>query len=154
MYSFICLTISRLASLTADAACELNVFGHDSHTLGVNGAQVRIFKKTYQVGLSSFLEGQDGRPLKPEITLEILRNLTDQALEGQLAYEKISRLLVPANLTKGNGTRAVTMGLLDTSGRGSGLTGRLCGELLAGCLASGGLASGLLGAGHVGGCFE
>ena len=44
------------------------------------------------------------------------------------------------------------MGFLDSSGGGSGLAGRLGGELLAGGFSSGGLASGLLSAGH--GCGQ
>jgi len=33
----------------------LNVFGHDSHSFGVNGAQVGVFKQTDQVGFTGFL---------------------------------------------------------------------------------------------------
>ena len=57
-------------------------------------------------------------------------------------------LLVATNLTKSDGTGAVTVGLLDTAGGRGRLAGSLGSELLAGGLASGGLAGGLLGTGH------
>ena len=69
--------------------------------------------------------------------LEVLRNLTDETLEGQLADEELRRLLVATNLAQGDGTRAEAMGLLHTTGRRRrvGLARRLGGELLAGRLA-------------------
>ena len=71
-----------------------------------------------------------------------------QALEGELADQKLSGLLVATNLTESNGTRLVAMRLLDTSGGGGALAGGLGGELLTGSLATSGLTGGLLGAGH------
>ena len=79
-----------------------------------------------------------------------------QTLEGELADQKLSGLLVATNLTESNGTRLVAMRLLDTSGGGGALAGGLGGELLAGSLATSGLTGGLLGAGHCDdgkGCF-
>jgi histone H3 len=115
----------------------------------VDSTQVSIFEKTNKVSLGGFLEGQDGGSLEPEIGLEILGNLTDKTLERQLADEKVGGLLVTTNLTKSDGSRAVTVGLLDTSSGGGRLSGCLGGELLAGSLSSGGLACGLLCSGHV-----
>ena len=73
---------------------------------------------------------------------------TYQTLEGELADQKLSRLLVATNLTKSDGTGLVAVRLLDTSGGGSALAGSLGSELLTGGLATSGLASGLLSAGH------
>ena len=50
--------------------------------------------------------------------LEVLRNFTDKALEGQLADEELRRLLVATDFTEGDGTRPETMGLLDTTSGG------------------------------------
>ena len=108
----------HLRTFAADTTRKLGILGHDGDTLGVNGTQVGIFKETDKVGLGSFLESQDGRALETEITLEILGNLTHEALEGELADQKISRLLVTTNLTKSNRTGAVTVGLLDTASGG------------------------------------
>jgi hypothetical protein len=57
--------------------------------------------------------------------------------ERELADEELSRLLVTTNLTESDGTRAVTMGLLDTTSGGGRLAGGLGSELLARSLASG-----------------
>jgi hypothetical protein len=109
----------------------------------VDSTQVGILKETNEVGLGGFLEGQNGRSLETKIGLEILGNLTDKTLEGQLADEKVGGLLVTTDLTKSDGSGTVTVGLLDTSGSGGGLAGCLGGELLTGSLSSGGLAGGL-----------
>ena len=78
-----------LRSLTADTTGKLDILGHDRDTLRMNGAQVGVFKETNKVGIRGFLKGKDGRALEAKIGLEILSNLTDKALEGQLADEQI-----------------------------------------------------------------
>ena len=52
--------------------------------------------------------------------LEVLGDLTNETLEGELADEQLRRLLVATNFTEGDGTRPEAMRLLDTTG-GSGL---------------------------------
>jgi len=79
----------------------------------VDGAKVGILEKTDEVGLGSFLKGKDGRSLETEVGLEVLGDLTDETLEGELADEKVGTLLVTTDLTKGDGTGPVTVGLLD-----------------------------------------
>jgi hypothetical protein len=111
----------RLRTLTTDAAGELDVLGHDGDTLGVDSGQVGVLEQTHEVGLSSFLEGQDGRRLEAQIGLEVLSNLANQALEGELADQQLGGLLVFTDLTKGHGTGAVAVGLLHTAGCGGGL---------------------------------
>ena len=140
--------VSKLSTLSTDTASQLDVFWHDSHTLGMNGTQVGVLKKTDKVSLTGFLEGHNSRALETQVGLEILGNLTDQALEGQLADEELSGLLVSPDLTESNSSWPVSVGLLDSSGSGGRLTGSLGGELLPGGLASGGLPCGLLGTGH------
>ena len=138
----------NLSTLSADTAGELDVLGHDGDTLGVDGAQVGVFEESYEVGFGSFLEGHDSRALETEISFEVLGDFTDQALEGKLADEELSALLVTTDLTESYGTGPVPVGLLDTScGRGR-FASCLGGELLAWGLASGGLAGGLLGTSH------
>jgi hypothetical protein len=90
------------------------------------------------------LEGQDGGSLEAEVGLEVLCDLTDQTLEGQLADQEVSRLLVPTDLTESDSSRAVTVGLLDTTCGGGRFPGGLRSELLTGCLSTGGLACCLL----------
>ena len=69
-----------------------------------------------------------------------MRVVTYQTLEGELADQKLSRLLVATDLTKSDGTGLVAVRLLDTSGGGRRLASGLGGELLTWGLATSGLA--------------
>jgi len=53
-----------------------------------------------------------------ETYLEILGNFTNKSLEGKLANEKLSRLLVTTNFTEGDGSGPEAMGLLHTTSGG------------------------------------
>ena len=118
-------------SLTTDAACQLDVLWHDGDALGVDGAEVGVLEDANQVGLRGFLKGHDGRGLESEISLEVLGDLTDKSLEGQLADQKLGGFLVAADLTKGDGARSESVWLLDTTGGWGTLAGGLGGQLLA-----------------------
>ena len=61
------------------------------------------------------LQGSDGRRLEPKVGFEVLSDLPDESLEGKLADEKLSRLLVAADLAQGHGARPEAVGLLHTS---------------------------------------
>ncbi len=52
-----------LSALSADAARQLDVFGHDGDSLGVDGAQVGVLKQTDQISLAGLLQGHDSRAL-------------------------------------------------------------------------------------------
>ena len=138
----------RLCTLASDAAGQLDVLGLDGDTLGVDGSEVGVLEETNEVSLRGLLQGSNGGRLEAKVSLEVLGNLSDKALEGELADEKLSGLLVTTDLTESHGAGAVAMGLLDTSRRGGALARSLGGELLAGGLASGGFAGGLLGTSH------
>jgi histone H3 len=140
----------RLRALATDAAGKLDVLGHDGDTLGVDGSEVGVLEEADEVSLGGLLEGKNGGALEAEIGLEVLGNLTNKALERQLADEELSGLLVAADLTESDGARSVSVGLLDTTSGGGALAGGLGGELLAGGLATGRLAGGLLGTSHFG----
>ena len=138
----------HLRTLSTDAAGELDVLRHDGDALRVDGAQVGVLEETNEVGLRSLLKGEDGGSLEAQVTLEVLGDLADETLEGELPDEEVGRLLVATDLTKGDGTGAVAVGLLYASGGRGRLARGLGGELLAGGLASSGLAGGLLGSCH------
>ena len=140
----------NLSTLSADTAGQLDVLRHDGHSLGVDRAQVGVLEESDQVGLRSLLQGHDGGRLETQVSLEILGNLTDQALEGQLADQQLSRLLVATDLTQSHGSGAITMGLLNSAGGRGTLAGSLSGQLLARSLSSGRLTGGLLGTSHFG----
>ena len=105
-----------LRTLTTETTSELDVLGLDGDTLGVDGAKVGVFEEGDKVGLNGLLKSTDGRRLETEVRLEVLSNFTDKTLEGQLADQELSRLLVATDLTKSDGTRLVTVRLLDTTG--------------------------------------
>lgn len=50
--------------------------------------------------------------------LEVLSDLTDQTLEGELADKEFGRLLVPPDFTESDGTGPEPVRLLDTTGSG------------------------------------
>ena len=138
----------HLRSLATDAAGQLDVLRHDGHAFGVDGTQVGVLEQANKVGLRGFLECKHGRALESQVGLELLRDLANETLEGQLADEQVSALLVAADFAKRDSARAVAVGLLHTSSGWGGLAGCLGGELLTGRFATGGFAGGLLGTGH------
>ena len=97
-----CLSLSRLRSdsraLAADAAGELHVFGHDGDALGVDGIEVAVLKEVDEVILRRLLEGNDRRGLEANgfalVGCEVLCDLSDKTLEGDLAHQKLRAPLV------------------------------------------------------------
>jgi hypothetical protein len=71
----------NLSTLSTDAAGKLDVHGHDGDTLGMNGTQVGVLKEINQGSLRCPPESHDSRRLEAEVSLEILGNFTDKALE-------------------------------------------------------------------------
>lgn len=70
----------------------------------MDGTQVGVLKERDEVGLNGLLKSTDGRGLEAEVGLEVLSNFTDQTLEGELADQKLSGLLVATDLTESDGT--------------------------------------------------
>ena len=89
-----------LGALSADTAGQLDVLGHDGHTLGVDRAQVGVLEQRSEVCFGRLLQRHDGMGLEAEIGLEVLRDLTNQTLERKLADEELGTLLILADLTK------------------------------------------------------
>jgi histone H3 len=99
----------HLRALTAETTGELDVLGLDGDTLGVDGAQVGVLKERDKVGLNGLLKSTDGRGLETEVGLEILSDFTNQTLEGQLADQELSGLLVATDFTQSDGTFGQTL---------------------------------------------
>ena len=70
----------------------------------MDGAQVGVLKEGDQVSLNGLLESTDGGRLEAQVRLEVLGNLTNQTLEGELADQELSGLLVATDLTQSDGT--------------------------------------------------
>ena len=103
----------------------------------MDGAQVGVLKQTDQVSLARLLQSHHGRALEAQISLEVLCNLTHQALETQLADQQLGRLLLATDLTKCHSSRPVTMRLLHSAGRWSALARSLRRQLLPRRLSTG-----------------
>jgi histone H3 len=95
---------NKLRALATETTGQLDVLGLDGDTLGVDGTQVGVLEQGDKVGLNGLLESTDGGGLEAEIGLEVLGDLTDQTLEGELADQKLSGLLVATDLTESDGT--------------------------------------------------
>ena len=54
------------SAFATDSASQLDVLGHDSHALGVDGAKIRILEQTDQVGLGRFLQTEEDHRNKLE----------------------------------------------------------------------------------------
>ncbi|CAL8136754.1 unnamed protein product [Orchesella dallaii] len=138
----------NLSTFSSDTSGQLDIFGHDGDTLGVNCTQVGVLKKTNQVSFRGFLQSHNSRALETQVGLEILSDFSNKPLEGQLADEELSALLVTTDFSEGDGTRAITMGLLDTSGGWGTLTSCLRRKLLTRSFSSRGFTGSLLGTSH------
>jgi len=137
-----------LGSLSSDSSGQLNVLGHDGHSLGMDGAEVGILKEADEIGLGGFLQSSNSRRLESKIRLVILGNLSDESLEGQLADQEFGGLLVSSNLSEGDSSGAESMGLLDSSSRDGGFTGGLGCNMLSGGLSSSRFSGSLFGSSH------
>jgi len=148
-----CIKWQHLRSLTTETTGKLDVLGLNGDTLGMDGAQVGILEEGDEIGLDRLLKSTDGGGLEAEVALEVLGDLTNKTLEGQLADEKLSGLLVATDLTESDGTRLIAMRLLDTTGRWCALASSLGSQSLARGLATSGFTGCLLGSSHCSGWF-
>jgi hypothetical protein len=82
--------LDDLSAFSADATSQLDVLWHDCDALGVDGAQVCVFEEANEIRFGCFLQCHDGRRLETQVSLEVLGDLTNQALEWQLTDEQLS----------------------------------------------------------------
>ena len=52
---------NTLRTFATDATSQLDVLGHDSNTLGVDGTKICVFKESNQIRLRSFLQRENSR---------------------------------------------------------------------------------------------
>ena len=126
----------------------MDVLWHDGDTSGVDGSEVGVFEESNEVGLSGFLEGENGGALETEVVLELGGDLTDESLEGELADEELGGLLETSDLTESDGAWSEAVGLLDTTSGGGLLDGSLVGNVLSWGLATSVLACSVLSTSH------
>ncbi|KAM7254329.1 hypothetical protein ACFE04_032011 [Oxalis oulophora] len=109
--------MEELANDSATATDEISeAFKvHDSNPLSMNSAKIGILKESNKVSLCSLLESGDGTALKPQISLEILSDLSDKPLERKLPNQQLSALLVLPYLSQCNCPWPESMWLLHSS---------------------------------------
>jgi hypothetical protein len=86
------------------------------------GTLRKLPERRYEAALIEelvYLKSADSSRLEAEISLEILRNFSDETLEGKLADEKLSRFLVSSDFSKSDGSWSVSVRLLHASCRWS-----------------------------------
>ena len=72
----------QLGPFTTDPPGQLDILRHDGHSFGVDSTEIGVLKETNQVGLTSLLKSHDSRALEPQVSLEVLGNLSNKTLEG------------------------------------------------------------------------
>ena len=73
----------------------------------MDGAEVGVLEQPDEVGLGCLLQGHDGGALEAEVGLEVLCDLSDEALEGQFPDQELGGLLVASDLPEGDGAGPV-----------------------------------------------
>jgi histone H3 len=137
-----------LSAFASDSSRQLDILRHDGDSLGVDRAQVGVFEQANQVRFGRFLQRQDRGGLESQVSLEILGDFSDQTLERQLSDEQFRGLLVLSDFSQRDGTRAVSVRLLDATSRRRGFARGLSRELLSRGFATGGFTSSLFGTSH------
>ena len=72
----------------------------------MDGAKIGVLEESHNVGFSRLLQCEQSRGLEAELALEVLRYLTAQALERQLADEQLGGLLVLSYLAESHSAGA------------------------------------------------
>uniref|UniRef100_A0A915AQ33 Uncharacterized protein n=1 Tax=Parascaris univalens TaxID=6257 RepID=A0A915AQ33_PARUN len=139
----------RLCPFSTDTACQLDIFRHNGHSFGVDGAKVGILEKTNEVRLTGLLERKNCRRLETQICFEILSDLSYKTLEGQFTDKKFRRFLITTNFTQSHRTWAVPMWFLHSSSSRCRLSSRLSRQLFPWSLASRRLTSRLFCTSHL-----
>ena len=109
-------------------------------------AQVGVFEESDQVGFRGFLQCHDGRRLKANVRLEVLCDLTNEALERQLADQQICAFLVATNFPQG--FRAWSVGVASSPPPAGAVPCSLDGQVHSRCLSTGGFTYSLFRAWH------
>ncbi|RDX80857.1 hypothetical protein CR513_38532, partial [Mucuna pruriens] len=89
------------SSLTTNPSSQLDILGHNGYTLGVNGTQISILKKSNKPLLAMQAQHDSGNADQSATTaqffvisyLEVLSNFTNQPLEGEFPDQKLGTLL-------------------------------------------------------------
>lgn len=77
--------------------------------------EISVLEQSDKVCLRCLLKSKHGGALETEIRLEVLCNFSNESLKRKLADEELCGFLEPADFSKGDGTGAISVRLLDTA---------------------------------------
>ena len=101
-------------AIASDTTGKVHVLLLDGDALGVDGAEVRVFEETDDVGLGGLLQSLEGLGLEAEVMVHVHSDASDESLEGRSWQQHIDRLLVAFDLSESDGARLVShLALLD-----------------------------------------
>jgi hypothetical protein len=103
-----------LDSFTSDSSSELKILWHDCNSLGVDGTQVGVLKKSNKVRLSSLLKSEESLRMETHVLLEVVGDFTDKTLEWQLSDQQFRASLVLADLPQCHCSRSESVRFLNT----------------------------------------
>jgi hypothetical protein len=138
-------------SLSSNSSSQLEIFSHDSDSFSMDRTQVSIFKKTYEISFSRFLEGKYCWRLESEVTFELLGDLSHQSLEREFSEKEVSGLLVFSDLSQGDSAWSESVGFLYPTcliGRGTFSCRLALHQLFSWSFRSSWFSGGLFGSGH------
>ena len=95
---------------------ELAIVRADRCTIGFYRGEVCVLKESNQISLACFLKSDDSLWFKPDFKLEILLYIARKFLERILLNEQVCGLLMLSNLSLGDNSWLISVGLLATAG--------------------------------------
>ena len=82
--------LSQISSLTPDSSGQLHVFWHESDSLGMDCAHVRVFEDPCHVGLSTFLESQKTLAGDSQVLVDFGADVFHNSLEWETRNKEVS----------------------------------------------------------------
>ena len=83
------MVVDHSEPISSNTFRQLEVLGHDSHSLGMDSAEVSVLKQRNQISFSSFLEGKNCLALEPDFLFELGCDFSHQSLEGELSDQQV-----------------------------------------------------------------
>ena len=97
----VAVSTSDLVYVSSDATSELHVLDHESHSVGVDGAEVAVFEETSEIALRGLLKSLKSLRGEANIRIGGAGDLSDKPLEGQSRYDYLDRLLESLDFLEG-----------------------------------------------------
>ncbi len=90
--------------LSSNPPGEVKILAEDGDSSGVKSAEVDVLEESNEVGLSCLLKGKECGGLEPEFGVMLSGELTDESLEWESLHKSLGALLVPPDISEGDGS--------------------------------------------------